>query len=210
MGIHLPDDVRVALRDEGIGEDEALLMTGDDLRQAIGGQLTYDLAVALSGQGLAIARWSGRSGDLPQADLIERNLDILKLRIVDGLTYAAIGREVGLTNSRVSEILRTRFGVDAKDTRPPKVLRVQAADVPVLRAALLMRLRELGEGIEDADWSEVLGRMQEVMYLLREVEDDEDVEMHVGAKSRGPVVRQALEDYTRDRDVRDRLLAAMP
>lgn len=112
MELSLPTEVRAALRDEGISEDEMLLMTGDDLRQVIGSPLTYELAVALAGQRRAFASYSGRPGRLPADDLIERNLDILKLRIVDRMTYAAIAREVGLSKSRPRQILRWQFGVD--------------------------------------------------------------------------------------------------
>jgi Sigma-70, region 4 len=112
VGLSLPDEVRAALRDEGISEDEMMLMTGDELRQVIGGELTYELAVSLAGQRRAFANYPGREGRVPQDDLIERNLDILKLRIVDGLTYAAIAREVGLSKSRPRQILRWQFGVD--------------------------------------------------------------------------------------------------
>jgi hypothetical protein len=112
MGIHLPDEVRAALHDEGISEDEMLLMAGDELRQVIGPRLTYELAVALAGQRRMFANHPGREGRLTADDLIERNLDILKLRIVDGMNYTAIGRRVGLSKSRPRQILRFQFGVD--------------------------------------------------------------------------------------------------
>jgi hypothetical protein len=111
----LPDEVRQALHAEGLSPDEAMLMSGDELRGVIGDRLTYEMAVALAGQRLAFANYPGRPGRLPQDDLIERNLDILKLRIVDGMNYTAIGREVGLSKSRPRQILRFQFGVDWKD-----------------------------------------------------------------------------------------------
>lgn len=112
MGIYLPDEVRAALRDEGISEDEMLLMIGDDLRQVIGDRLTYELAAALAAQRRAFAYRPGRPGRLPGRDHIERNLDILKLRLVDRMTYTAIGQEVGLSKTRVTQILHAYFGID--------------------------------------------------------------------------------------------------
>ncbi len=210
MGIHLPDAVREALDAEGLSSDEMMLMTGDELRQVIGGELTYELAVSLAGQRRAFANYPGREGRVPQDDLIERNLDILKLRIVDAMTYTAIGREVNLSKGRVPQILHTYFGVDIGPHRPAPILRVQSSDVPVLRAALVMRMRELAEDLDTDAWKEAFEQMRDVYYLAQEVaHDGEDVEMYAGG-SRGEIVTQALHDYPRDRDVRDRLLAAMP
>lgn len=111
MELSLPDAVREALSAEGLSNDEALLMTGDELRQVIGDNLTYDLAVALAGQRRAFASYPGHSGRLPTDDLIERNLDILWLRIVERRSFKAIGAEVGLSRSRVQQILRWYHGV---------------------------------------------------------------------------------------------------
>lgn len=109
--MRLPEWVREQLTAEGIADDEMLLMTGDDLREVIGDRATYELAVALAGQRRMFAYYPGRPGRLAADDLIERNLDILKLRIVDRMTFAAIGREVGLTKGRIPQILREQFGV---------------------------------------------------------------------------------------------------
>jgi hypothetical protein len=111
MGIHLPDEVRAALRDGGIGKDEMLLMTGDELREVIGDRLTYELASALAGQRRMFAYWPGREGRLPGVEYRERNLGILRLWLVERMNYTAIGREVGLSNTRVPQILRSYFGV---------------------------------------------------------------------------------------------------
>jgi hypothetical protein len=210
MGIHLPDDLREALKAEGLSDDDVLLMTGDELRQVIGGELTYELAVALAGQRRAFANYPGREGRVPQDDLIERNLDMLKLRIVDGLTYAAIAREVDLSKARVPQILHVYYGVDVGPQRPRPVLRVPASDVPVLRAALVLRMRELAEDLDTDAWKEAFEQMRDVYYLAQEVaQDGEDVEMYAGG-SRQEIVTKALRDYPRDRAVRERLLEAMP
>ena len=226
---HLPDGVRAALTDAGLSDDEVQGKTGDELREAMGDRLTYELVVALAGQRLTVARSPGRRAKLPQGDLIERNLDILKLRLIDGLNFAQIGREVGLTNSRVSEILRNYFGVDArgrKDAEPVRILYVTAADVPVLREALLGRLQGTAEDLVatiragDADWYAAWHATQDVAWLLLEVQKDEDTEINIG-KAHKPksIIVRALRDHVEvcrnlnDEDgvsVCERLLAAMP
>lgn len=224
MGIHLPDEVRAALTDAGLSDDEVQGKTGDELREAIGDRLTYELVVALAGQRLTVARSPGRRAKMPQDDLIERNLDILKLRLIDGLNFAQIGREVGLTNSRVSELLRMYFGVDARERNEPvRILYVPAASVPVLREALLGRLQGTAEDLVatiragDDGWYAAWSSTKDVAWLLLEVQKDEDTEITIGkaAKPKSIIVR-ALRDHAeveRNLDgsaVCDRLLAAMP
>lgn len=112
MGIHLPDEVRAALRDEGLSLDEAAVMTGDELRKAIDNRFTYELAVALAQEDRGLAVVPGRPELLPINDLRERNLRILRLRLIEGMSHAAIAREVGLSKSRVPQILHKHWGVD--------------------------------------------------------------------------------------------------
>jgi hypothetical protein len=202
MGIHLPDGVRAALVDEGISSDDVLLMTGDELRGVIGGQLTYELVVALAGQRLTVARWSGRPGKLPPDDLIERNLDILKLRIVDGLNFAQIGREVGLTNSRVSEILRIYFGVDKKPSPPRRELLIPVAALDVMRDALLElltgRIEDMATEARTPKFPETLAAFDRARYVLNDVgweprDHEVDVDLYLG-RDRDAIVREALTD----------------
>ncbi len=110
----LPNYVQAALVAYGLSVDEVLLMTGDDLREVIGDRLVYELAVALAGQRQAFAYYPGREGRLPRDEFIERNLDILRLRLVERMNYAAIGREVGLSNTRIHQILHNYFGVNRR------------------------------------------------------------------------------------------------
>jgi hypothetical protein len=225
VGIHLPDEVRAALTDAGLSLDEVQGKTGDELREAIGDRLTYELVVALAGQRLTVGRRPGQRAKMPQEDLIERNLDILKLRLIDGLNFAQIGREVGLTNSRVSELLRIYFGVDRKPSRatPERILHVEAASVPVLREAFLGRLQGAAEDLEatvragDDDWYAMWHAAQEVVWLLLEVQKDEDTEIKVG--KRKAIITKALREHAdarrnlSDEDgaaICERLLVAMP
>jgi hypothetical protein len=92
--------------------DDALLMTGDELRRVIGDRPTYELAATLAVQRIALAVVPGRPERLPDNDLIERNLRILRLRLVEKMSHAAIAREVGLSKSRVPQILHKHWGVD--------------------------------------------------------------------------------------------------
>lgn len=112
MELSLPDEVRAALTDEGISDDEMLLMTGDELLGVIGGGALYELVKMLARDGRAIANHPGRPGRLPPADVAERNLEILRLRIVERMSYVQISREVGLSSSRVPQLLHFYWGVD--------------------------------------------------------------------------------------------------
>jgi len=107
----LSSKVRAALKGAGLSDDEVLLKTGDELKEAIGGEALHRLAVELAKEGQAIAPYVGSLGRLPQADLIDRNLEILRLRVVERMTFEAIGAEVGLSRSRVRQILRWYHGV---------------------------------------------------------------------------------------------------
>lgn len=112
MGISLPDEVLAALRDKGLSPDEAAVMTGDELCQVIGNRFTYELAVALANEDRGLAVVPGRPESLPINDLRERNLRILRLRLIEKMSHAAIAREVGLSKSRVPQILHKHWGVD--------------------------------------------------------------------------------------------------
>jgi hypothetical protein len=200
MGIHLPDGVRAALRDEGISEDEMLLMTGDELHEAIGGQFTYELVVALAGQRLAVAHYPGRGGRIPQDDLVERNLDILKLRIVDGLTYSAIGREVGLSASRVPQILHVYYGVDIKPVLPVKTLTIPSDALDVARDALLElltgRIEDMATTIRGPKFPAAMSAFDQVRCLLNDIgwtppDPETTVQLYVG-RDRGAVLAEAL------------------
>lgn len=224
MGIHLPDEVQAALMDAGLSPDEVQDKTGDELRKAIGDRLTYELVVALAGQRLTVARSPGHRAKLPQDDLIERNLDVLRCRLVDGLSFKATGREVGLTGSRVAEILRVYFGVDAKPRQRPKMLAIPAAALPVAREALRSRMASAAEDLlatlnAGDEIDEALRRLDDVKWLLRDVQGDEDTEVYVGSASREPVVAEALEKQLAierhrgneaNADTLVRLIGAMP
>jgi len=200
--LSLPDEVRAALTDAGLSDGEVQLKTGDELREAIGDRLTYELVVALAGQRLTVARSGGWEGHLPPDDLIERNLDILRLRIVEKMTFAAIGREVGLTHGRIPQILRTYYGVETgrgRKEHKDRVLTIPAASVPMLREAFLGRLQGAAEDLEatvragDDGWYAMWHAAQEVVNLLLEVQKDKDTTIKVG--KRRAIITKALRDH---------------
>jgi Sigma-70, region 4 len=234
--LSLPDEVRAALRGAGLSDDDVRQTTGDDLRKAIGDQLTYQLVVALAGQKLTVARWPFREASLPQDDLIERNLDILRLRVVEKMTFAAIGREVGLSTSRVPQILRTYYGVDTRRGREEvesRTLTIPAASLPVVREALRMEMlaavNDLHADLTNGEAID-LGRFDEVRKVLCKVGGEGDATQHgpVVMYRDDPVLAQALRSQldtehhmadTPERGQRiaeanaatiERLLAAMP
>jgi hypothetical protein len=174
---------------------------------------------------LTVTRSPGRRGSLPEHGLVARNLRILELRLIDHMNFTRIGRDVGLTPSRVAEILRQRFGVDAKDRlERALVLHVPASSVPVVRDALTGGFQKATESLLAAlaageNWQEAYERVQTSYWLLLEVQKDEDTELAVRASRRKALIAQALTDHAElkrnmdDEDaalVCDLLMAAMP
>jgi Sigma-70, region 4 len=106
--LHLGSYTRGRLREAGITTlDEVTHMTGRELVERIGPEATYELACVLAAHDLAFAKIAGGEWwHIPNV----RNLEILRLRIVEGLTYKATGEAVGLSKERIRQILRTYFG----------------------------------------------------------------------------------------------------
>jgi hypothetical protein len=237
VSLSLPDEIRAALTDAGLSLDEAQGKTGDELREAIGDEATYGLVVALAGQRQTISRWPGHRAKLPQDDLIERNLDILKGRLVDGLNFAAIGREVGVTGSRVAELLRIYFGVGNRPAPPRKALLVPVAALDVMRDALLElltgRIEDMATEARGPKFPDAQSAFDQARYVLNDVgwkprDPEVDVDLYLG-RDRDVIAREALTNSlathryligTHDDDQRkraeasvvtiERLLAAMP
>jgi hypothetical protein len=196
VSLSLPDEVRAALTEAGLSEDEVLVMTGDELVVRIGAEMTYELVVALDAQGRAIGNYPGREGRRSSDDdLRKRNIEILRLRLVGGLNYAMIGSTIGLTRSRISQILTTYYGLDKKPGRAKSVtIPVEALDVT--QEALRHQLADEAESLlaclrSGSDISDALSSFDEVRYLMRDVDANDDVEIYVGRK-RGSVLIEAL------------------
>lgn len=75
----------------------------------------YAIVCQLTDHGLSLPPVHGGR---VRGDITSRNREILRLRLIDGWTFAAIGERVGLTDGRVQQILRSHFGLKAQ---PPAV-----------------------------------------------------------------------------------------
>jgi hypothetical protein len=199
LSLSLPDDVRAALRDEGISEDEMLLMTGDELVERVGPMIVYELAVALTAQGCTIASYSGRRNRLPAEHLRERNLMILRLRLVERMTFTEVGREVRVSRSRVDQVLKGHFGV-RKRTR--NVITVPATALDALRDALTElltgRIEDMATEARGPAFGRTLAEFDRVRSLLADVgweprDPEADVDLHLG-RGRDRALVQALRD----------------
>jgi hypothetical protein len=74
----------------------------------------YELVRELNEHGLTLPPIPGSKIRVPSTPKYE----LLRLRLIDGLTFAAIGEQVGLTDGRVQQILRAHYGLRGK---PPAV-----------------------------------------------------------------------------------------
>jgi len=100
--------ITARLREAGItSEEEVLLMTSAELLQVLDPSEVHDLIVRLRAQGKAVANYPGRLGRVPS----ERNIEIFRLRIVEGRTLKATGEAVGISRERVRQLLNVYFGV---------------------------------------------------------------------------------------------------
>lgn len=101
----------------GITEVEHLTArSADDLLDIphLGATELYEIVCQLSEPGLIVPPipW----GKIRPSD--KRNREILRLRIIDGLTFVEIGRRVNLSKERVRQILRWNYGLRIQ---PPAV-----------------------------------------------------------------------------------------
>ena len=97
------------LREAKVSEDELTILTGSELLELIGPGALVEVAEVLQHEGEGITRWPGEArGRRAKA----RHLEMLRLRVLDGgLTFKEVGRRVGLTGGRVSELLDIYFGI---------------------------------------------------------------------------------------------------
>jgi DNA-directed RNA polymerase sigma subunit (sigma70/sigma32) len=84
-------------------------MTGPQLLEVLEPVELVALVEALRRQGKAICA----KERFPDHHVVpsERDVEILRLRIVDGATHEAIARAVGLSNERVRQVLGSHFGI---------------------------------------------------------------------------------------------------
>jgi len=152
--------------------------------------------------------FTGHRGD---PDLWERNLEILRLRLVERVDYAEIARATGITRSRVDQILHSIFGIDRAGRGT--TLQVPVDAVPDFRRALLELLADRiealgtamtkGRGLELAlvDFDRARSLVKEVGIIAREPEVP--VEVWVGRTRRSEVLRALRCHLCLARDLAD-------
>lgn len=91
--------------------------TADDLLAVpqFGALELHELVCQLNDHGLSLPCIHGGR---VRGDVIPRNRDILRLRLIDGLTLAAIAERVSLKQERVRQVLRLHYGLTGQ---PPAV-----------------------------------------------------------------------------------------
>ncbi len=177
------------LREAKVSEDELTILTGSELLELVGPEALVEVAEVLQHEGEGITRWPGEA----QGRLAEtRHLEMLRLHVLDGLTFKEVGRRavredgrVGMTGGRVSELLDIYFGVGkgkekASRNREPDPVRRQWM---VERGIVLQLLRndhaelwtrdELKREISDFRPDEVNGAIDD-LAAMRVVEADGD------------------------------------
>ena len=96
-------------RETELREADAVRMTAPQLLEVLQPAELVALVEALRQQGKAIAA----KERFPDHHIVpsERDVEILRLRIVDGATHEAAARAVGLTKERIRQILASHFGI---------------------------------------------------------------------------------------------------
>jgi hypothetical protein len=134
---------RRALRVAGITTIEQLQRSANELLdiEPITGAVLHNIVCCLHAQQLGLdpsRRWK-----LPT----ELDIEMLRLRVVEGLTLRGIALNCGLSPERVRQRLNQRFGLNGE---PPAVLenrRLRARRLPDWEYIIAMRLRRSGDGL---------------------------------------------------------------
>ncbi len=104
----MPPLINAKLRAAGVTTEEKLLTTSaTDLLEVLDPQELYELIMRLRARGEGISGYPGRTGKVPG----EREVEIFRLRIVEGRTLKQAGEAVGLGRERVRQIMRSYFGL---------------------------------------------------------------------------------------------------
>jgi len=192
------ESLRVILKRARIGQHAAELMTGDELVVALGAEATYEVVEALDEAGKTIAHSPGRPGRrCPDPVMRERNLRILSMRLREHRNCAEIARDVGISGSRVKQVLYDYFGTEKEPVLKRSVL-VPAESMPVVRDAIRSELATAVEALLAR--LSAGGAIASELYdfdmargLLEDVEADEDAEIRL-VRRRGAVLVKALRD----------------
>jgi hypothetical protein len=88
--------------------DQLVLHTANELiRKGVGATELYDIVCQLVRHDFSLPSRHGGVIRVPD----ERDLEMFRLRLVAGLTLTETGRRVGLSRSRVRQLVRLRFGL---------------------------------------------------------------------------------------------------
>jgi hypothetical protein len=126
----------------------------------------------------------------------ERNLEILRLRIVERMTYPEIGAAVGLSRARVPQLLHTYFGIDETPRRVSSVM-IPVEALATVRESVRIHILSAVEDLSDLlhagapDMGHAWRRLDLARELFDSMDADDDVEVLLGRK-RGPALAEAL------------------
>ncbi len=175
---------------KGIDPEQAQKMTGDELISAIGPAATYELVVALDGEGKTIAYKTGEPGRRPADALRRRNILILRMRLLEDRTFAEIGRLAEISGTRVRHILREYFGVK-KEIVPRGSVVIPSDASPVARDAVRQQLVSIAGELAASgdDIAVVLRRFDVARSLLNDLESGAELYL---TRERGSLLVKAL------------------
>lgn len=144
--LHLSPGALARLEVANIADVELLVSySADDLIDlGITSIELYEIVCELGKRGLGLPNTRGGRKGAPQND---RNLQMFRERIVDGRTFYEIGTAVGVSRSRVQQLLRWQFGLHRT---PPAVIAFQRVKRARKRAAALARARSYKPGSTDS------------------------------------------------------------
>lgn len=107
--LHLSDETVARLREAGItATDELAAQTADWLLEHLDSEQTYEVAAALYSAGLGLKPSEG-ANYFKRAN--DRYLDMLRLRLIEGLTLPQIGERHGISGSTARIHLRKFWGL---------------------------------------------------------------------------------------------------
>jgi DNA-binding NarL/FixJ family response regulator len=128
--LHLSPNALVCLRAADITDvDQLVTLSADGLiERGIGAAELYEVVCQLNKQGTSLPSSCHGNVYMPN----DRNRDIFRLRIVEGLTLKEVGERFGINAERVRQILARHFGLRGS---PPTVKAKKWATTERRRAA---------------------------------------------------------------------------
>lgn len=88
--------------------DQLVTHPCDELvRRGIGAAALYEIVCQLNRHDLSLPTRAGGASYITD----DRDLEMFRLRLVEGLTLAEVGERIGVSSERVRQLLRLRFGL---------------------------------------------------------------------------------------------------